>query len=95
MGFWTIGPVLGSLAVSAVNTLTLRIYQTWQSQFYCFKELADTQKFMEKFDGEKFNPIDAAAVPIGRGGRKFSIRFAACSNNAATIMQSCRSALRG
>ena len=49
MGFWTIGPVLGSLAVSAVNTLTLRIYQTWQSQFYCFKELADTQKFMERF----------------------------------------------
>jgi len=33
MGFWTIGPVLGSLAVSAVNTLTLPTYQTWQSQF--------------------------------------------------------------
>jgi MFS family permease len=33
MGFWTIGPVLGSLTVSAVNTLTLPIYQTWQSQF--------------------------------------------------------------
>jgi MFS family permease len=33
MGFWTIGPVLGSLGVSGVNTLTLAIYQTWQSQF--------------------------------------------------------------
>jgi MFS family permease len=33
MGFWTIGPVLGSLAVSAINTLTLPTYQTWQSQF--------------------------------------------------------------
>jgi MFS family permease len=33
MGFWTIGPVLGSLAVSAVNTLTLPILLTWQSQF--------------------------------------------------------------
>ena len=33
MGFWTIGPVLGSLAASAVNTLTLPTYQTWQSQF--------------------------------------------------------------
>jgi len=33
MGFWTIGPVLGSLGVSGVNTLTLPIYQTWQSQF--------------------------------------------------------------
>lgn len=33
MGFWTIGPVLGSLAVSAVVTLTLPHFQTWQSQF--------------------------------------------------------------
>jgi Major Facilitator Superfamily len=33
MGFWTVGPVLGSLTVSAVNTLTLPTYQTWQSQF--------------------------------------------------------------
>jgi MFS family permease len=33
MGFWTIGPVLGSLTVGAVNTLTLQTYQTWQSQF--------------------------------------------------------------
>ncbi len=33
MGFWTIGPVLGSLAVSAVNTLTLPTFLTWQSQF--------------------------------------------------------------
>jgi MFS family permease len=33
MGFWTIGPVLGSLTVSGANTLTLPIYQTWQSQF--------------------------------------------------------------
>ncbi len=34
MGFWTVGPVLGSLMVSAVNTLTLPSLQTWQSQFY-------------------------------------------------------------
>src|SRR5579863_2892431 len=33
MGFWTIGPVLGSLTVSAVVTLTLPTYHTWQSQF--------------------------------------------------------------
>jgi len=33
MGFWTVGPVLGSLMVSAVNTLTLPTFQTWQSQF--------------------------------------------------------------
>ena len=34
MGFWTLGPVLGSLMVSAIVTLTLPTYQTWQSQFY-------------------------------------------------------------
>ena len=33
MGFWTIGPVLGSLMVSALATLTLPIFKTWQSQF--------------------------------------------------------------
>ncbi len=33
MGFWTIGPVLGSLMVSLVTTLTLPVFQTWQSQF--------------------------------------------------------------
>ncbi len=33
MGFWTVGPVLGSLAVSVVNTLTLPTFQTWQSQY--------------------------------------------------------------
>jgi len=33
MGFWTVGPVLGSLAVSAVNVLTLPTLQTWQSQY--------------------------------------------------------------
>ena len=33
MGFWTVGPVLGSLAVSIVNTLTLPTFQTWQSQY--------------------------------------------------------------
>lgn len=33
MGFWTVGPVLGSLMVSAVNVLTLPTFQTWQSQF--------------------------------------------------------------
>ncbi len=34
MGFWTVGPVLGSLMVSAVNTLTLPSFVTWQSQYY-------------------------------------------------------------
>ena len=34
MGFWTVGPVLGSLMVSAVNVLTLPVFQTWQSQFH-------------------------------------------------------------
>ena len=33
MGFWTVGPVLGSLMVSGVNTATLPTLQTWQSQF--------------------------------------------------------------
>jgi MFS family permease len=33
MGFWTIGPVLGSLTVSVINTATLPSYQTWQSQY--------------------------------------------------------------
>jgi MFS family permease len=33
MGFWTIGPVLGSLTVSLVTTITLPIFQTWQSAF--------------------------------------------------------------
>ena len=34
MGFWTVGPVLGSLMVSGVNTATLPALQTWQSQFH-------------------------------------------------------------
>lgn len=33
MGFWTIGPVLGSLMVSLVTTLTLPTFKTWQSQY--------------------------------------------------------------
>ncbi len=33
MGFWTIGPVLGSLTVSAVTALTLPITKTWQSAY--------------------------------------------------------------
>jgi MFS family permease len=33
MGFWTIGPVLGSLTVSVVTTLTLPIFHTWQSAY--------------------------------------------------------------
>ena len=33
MGFWTIGPVLGSLTVSAITTLTLPITKTWQSAY--------------------------------------------------------------
>ncbi len=34
MGFWTVGPVLGSLMVSAITTITLPMFGTWQSQFY-------------------------------------------------------------
>jgi MFS family permease len=34
MGFWTLGPVAGSLVVSAVANATLIRLQTWQSQFY-------------------------------------------------------------
>ena len=33
MGFWTIGPVLGSLMVSFVTSQTLEFFGTWQSQF--------------------------------------------------------------
>ncbi len=33
MGFWTIGPVLGSLMVSLLTTLTLDTFKTWESQF--------------------------------------------------------------
>ncbi|OHV34627.1 MULTISPECIES: MFS transporter [Pseudofrankia] len=34
MGFWTLGPVLGSLVVSAVASNTLRHLHAWQDQFY-------------------------------------------------------------
>jgi hypothetical protein len=33
MGFWTVGPVLGSLLVSAVNSATLPILPEWRGQF--------------------------------------------------------------
>jgi MFS family permease len=33
MGVWTVGPVLGSLMVSLVVTLTLPTFHTWQSQY--------------------------------------------------------------
>jgi MFS family permease len=33
MGFWTMGPVLGSLVVSIVASQTLPIFGSWQSQF--------------------------------------------------------------
>jgi MFS family permease len=33
MGFWTIGPVLGSLLVSAVNSATLGVLPGWRPQF--------------------------------------------------------------
>ena len=33
MGFWTIGPVLGSLTVSFITTLTLPHTHTWQSEY--------------------------------------------------------------
>lgn len=36
MGFWTVGPVLGSLLTSAVNSATLPSHPDWRSQFvYC------------------------------------------------------------
>ena len=36
MGFWTIGPVLGSLLTSAVNSATLPTHPDWRTQFfYC------------------------------------------------------------
>jgi MFS family permease len=33
MGFWTIGPVLGSLLVSAVNSVTLPVLPGWRPQY--------------------------------------------------------------
>ncbi len=33
MGFWTVGPVLGSLATSAVNSATLPSHPDWRSQY--------------------------------------------------------------
>ena len=33
MGFWTLGPVLGSLVVTVVASRTLDHYDSWQSQF--------------------------------------------------------------
>jgi MFS family permease len=33
MGFWTVGPVLGSLMVSLATTFTLPLTKTWQSQY--------------------------------------------------------------
>ncbi len=33
MGVWTVGPVLGSLMVSLIVTLTLPAFHTWQSQY--------------------------------------------------------------
>lgn len=34
MGFWCLGPVLGSFIVSTMATTTLPILRTWQSQYY-------------------------------------------------------------
>jgi MFS family permease len=34
MGFWTLGPVLGSLVVSVVSSHTLSSHQNWRFQFY-------------------------------------------------------------
>ncbi|SDI88166.1 Sugar phosphate permease [Frankineae bacterium MT45] len=34
MGFWTLGPVLGSLAVTAISSNTLDSHPDWQFQFY-------------------------------------------------------------
>jgi MFS family permease len=33
MGFWTMGPVVGSLVVSVVASQTLTVYGSWQSQY--------------------------------------------------------------
>jgi MFS family permease len=34
MGFWTLGPVIGSLVVAAVSSSTLAYLPDWQTQFY-------------------------------------------------------------
>src|ERR1700761_4267012 len=34
MGFWTLGPVIGSLVVAIVSSSTLAYLPNWQSQFY-------------------------------------------------------------
>jgi MFS family permease len=34
MGFWTLGPVIGSLVVAAVSSSTLAYLPAWQNQFY-------------------------------------------------------------
>ncbi len=34
MGFWTLGPVVGSLAVSIVANHTLKTWPSWQGQYY-------------------------------------------------------------
>ncbi len=34
MGFWTLGPVLGSLVVTEVSSQTLKSHKDWQFQFY-------------------------------------------------------------
>jgi len=34
LGFWTLGPVAGSLVVSTVANATLPRFETWESQFY-------------------------------------------------------------
>jgi len=64
---------------------------------YCFKEAVDAQKFMERFGGEKFDPIER-----GRGADwarwKKGYRCTACGHKGATlqggpanISASCRS----
>jgi MFS family permease len=34
MGFWTLGPVIGSLGVTEVSSNTLGHLKAWQDQFY-------------------------------------------------------------
>jgi MFS family permease len=34
MGFWTLGPVIGSLVVAAVSSSTLAVLPDWRAQFY-------------------------------------------------------------
>jgi len=62
---------------------------------YCFKEAVDAQKFMGDSAAKSSILSSAAAVPIGRGGRRVSTRRSACGHRGATIQRSFDGRLRG